>query len=98
MHDVPELPEPGQLFRHADGGVYRFITTAKHAEDGTQMMVYHHIWPFEPDTWVRAADEWPTRFTPMSQSELVEVTAGDRTDAQAAVTQAKATRRAAGTR
>ena len=98
MHDIPEVPEPSQLFRHADGGVYRFITTAKHAEDGTQMMVYHHIWPFEPDTWVRAADEWPTRFTPMSQSELVEVTAGDRTDAQAAVTQAKATRRAAGTR
>ena len=48
MHDIPEVPEPGQLFRHADGGVYRFVTTAKHAEDGTQMMVYHHIWPFEP--------------------------------------------------
>jgi len=39
MHDLPEIPEPGQLFRHADGGVYRFVTTAKHAEDGTQMMV-----------------------------------------------------------
>jgi hypothetical protein len=97
MHDVPELPEPGQLFRHADGGVYRFVTMAKHAEDGTQMMVYHHVWPFEPDTWVRAANEWPTRFIPMSQSELVEVVAGDRTDAQAAVTLAKATRRATGT-
>ena len=59
------------------------------------MMVYHHVWPFEPDTWVLAADEWPSRFKPMSQSELVEALAGDRTDAQAAVTQAKATRRAA---
>ena len=47
--------------------------------------------------WVRAADEWPSRFTTMSQSELVEVVAGDRTDAQAAVTQVKATRRAAWT-
>jgi len=94
MHDVPERPEPGQLFRHVDGGVYRFVTMAKHAEDGTQMMVYHHVWPFEPPTWMRSADEWSYRFPPMSQSELVESFAGDRTDAQAAVTQAKATRRA----
>jgi len=76
----------------------RFVTMAKHAEDGTQMMVYHHVWPFEPDTWVRAADEWSGRFTPMSQSELVDVVAGDRTDAQAAVTQSKATRQVAGSR
>lgn len=94
MHDIPELPEPGQLFRHTDGGVYRFVSAARHAEDGTQMMVYHHVWPFEPDTWVRAADEWPSQFRPMSQAELDEVLAGDRTDAQAAVTQAKANRRA----
>jgi len=95
MHDIPEPPVPGQLFRHTDGGVYRFLTTARHAEDGTQMMVYHHVWPFEPDTWVRAADEWPTRFTPLSAEELEAIVAGDRTDAQAAVTQAKASRRLA---
>jgi hypothetical protein len=93
MHDIPPIPVPGQLFRHTDGGVYRFVTTARHADDGTQVMVYHHVWPFEPDTWVRAADEWPSRFTPISQAELEKLLAGDRTDAQAAVTQAKATRR-----
>jgi hypothetical protein len=55
MHDDRELPESGKLLRHSDGGIYRFLTTAKHAEDGTQMMDHHRFWPFEPDTWPRAA-------------------------------------------
>lgn len=97
----PELVPSGewqsnQLCRHQDGGIYRFLFTSKHTDDLSELVNYEHVWPFEPGAkWSRPVTEWSSRFTPISVSELVEAQKTDRATAQAAIAQAKATRRAA---
>lgn len=83
--------------RHTDGGYYRVVTMARHTDDQTPLVVYQHLWPFEPvgEPWARPAHEWPSRFVPVSEDELQAAMCGDRQAAHAAVTAAKAARRAA---
>ncbi|SMC19542.1 Protein of unknown function [Andreprevotia lacus DSM 23236] len=82
-------------FRHVDGGYYRWIADARHSEDLSPVVVYEHLWPFERGIWVRPAGEWAGRFSPVGVDEVVAALRGDRAQAQAAVTTAKALRRAA---
>ncbi|WP_159674945.1 DUF1653 domain-containing protein [Andreprevotia sp. IGB-42] len=84
----------GQHFRHMDGGFYRFIAEARHSEDLSPMIVYQHLWPFDPGVWVRPAGEWAGRFTPVEENVVIRGMQGDRTAAQAAVEIARNTRRA----
>jgi hypothetical protein len=87
---------PGQLFRHTDGGIYRFLSCARHAEDQAPLVIYEHVWPFDPGaTWARPAREWPSRFTPITARELGLAMREDQEVAQQAVINAKAARRAA---
>lgn len=87
--------EPGQLFRHQDGGYYQLVTCARHTNDLHPVVVYAHVWPFEPSTWVRPIQEWESRFTRCTSAELSDAMLSDRAVAQAKITAAKAARRAA---
>lgn len=91
-----QQPTSGQLFRHVDGGIYRFVLEAKDTRDLTPLMVYQHEWPFEASAWARPKDEWvPTRFSPIEETDLVQARQEDRATAQARIGAAKAARRAA---
>ncbi|WP_137939369.1 DUF1653 domain-containing protein [Chitinivorax sp. B] len=83
------------FYRHIDGGLYRFITHARHADDAGEVIVYEHLWPFEPGIWVRKADEFMSRFTPIQEADVNIAMQGDRQQAQQAVNIAKTARRAA---
>jgi hypothetical protein len=86
---------PGQLVRHQDGGIYRYHSSARHTDDQSELVVYEHVWPFATgQVWTRPAHEWPSRFTPISNDDLREAQQQPRAAAQAAITKAKATRRA----
>jgi hypothetical protein len=82
-------------FRHTDGGIYCLECFAKDTRDASDVAIYRHVWPFESQTWVRPATEWLGRFKHISEAEVREALRGDRAAAQAAVTEAKAKRRAA---
>jgi hypothetical protein len=86
---------PGQLVRHQDGGIYRYHSTAHHTEDQGELVSYEHVWPFATgQVWARPAQEWPSRFTPITNNDLREAQQQPRAEAQAAITNAKAARRA----
>lgn len=70
MNQEPFIP--GTLYRHRHGGIYTALFKAKHSDDASDVVVYEHVWPFEPNTrWVRPASEWtPDRFAPIDESDL----------------------------
>ncbi len=41
--------------RHYKGGLYKWITEAKHSETGELMVLYEHVWPHPQSLWVRPA-------------------------------------------
>lgn len=89
--------QPGQMYRHQDGGIYQFDSISKSTVDLTELVNYTHVWPFEQGAkWSRPAHEWPSRFTPITAADLAEARKIERAVAQAAITNAKAARRAAG--
>lgn len=87
-------PLAGQLFRHVDGGLYRFTGTARDSRDTAPLYLYEHLWPFEAQSWARPAHEWASRFEPISHEDVATALQGDRRTAQMLVQQAKAVRRA----
>lgn len=88
------LPEDGQYFRHAYGGLYRKKGTARYSEDGQTLVVYEHLWPFERGDWARPETQWAGRFTPVALSEVRTAMKGDRLADQASVAEAKRQKRA----
>jgi len=84
-----------QYFRHLDGGVYRFVAHARSADNEDEVVVYEHLWPFDQSLWVRNRAEFQTRFTTIDEFTARLEMKRDRVQAQAAVTTAKAARRAA---
>jgi len=90
-----EFLQPGQLVRHQDGGIYRFHSRARHTDDQAELVIYEHVWPFTTgQVWARPATEWPSRFTPITNEDLRIAQQQPRAQAQAAITTAKANRRA----
>ncbi len=85
----------GQLFRHIDGGFYRFVTVAFPTNGTPRQVVYTHVWPFEAVTFVRPLDGWPYRFIPATDGELHQAQAFNRDVAQAMVHLARTLRQAA---
>lgn len=98
MDAIANAPKQGQLVRHIDGGIYRFVGLSQHTDDQSLMYNYHHIWPFEQSVipWARPSDQWGSRFVPITEQDLEEAMRQDRAQAQQAVLEAKAARRAAG--
>lgn len=82
-----------RYYRHVDGGLYRSISLARHADDGSVVMVYEHLWPFEPGVWVRGKDEFEQRFIETSEAACIAAMQEDREQARQAVQKAKASRR-----
>lgn len=78
-----------------DGGLYRFDRIARSADTGKEVVVYEHRWPFDPSFWARDKEEFEARFTLITEMEYLTISASMlRADGQAAVTAAKAARRA----
>lgn len=84
-----------RFYRHLDGGYYRFVSDAMSADTDSPVIIYEHLWPFEPGLWVRARADFLARFSPVEAAEVDAAFAGERSAAQAAVNAAKARRRAA---
>jgi hypothetical protein len=42
--------------RHYKGGLYRFVSEARHSETLETMVVYEHLWPHTQALWVRPAE------------------------------------------
>lgn len=89
------ISRPSEFYRHIYGGFYRYITEAYHSDDGSEMVVYEHVWPFGASVRVRPKHEFFTRFTPVDQHEVDQAMQGDQQAAQQAVDAAKASRRSA---
>lgn len=87
--------QDGRYFRHIDGGLYQLLYRARHADDGTPVMVYLHLWPYEQGVWVRRADEFAQRFEEISELEYARLSAVDRRLGQQAVATAQQNRRQA---
>ncbi|MBC8742967.1 hypothetical protein F6X40_41685 [Paraburkholderia sp. UCT31] len=81
-------------FQHEDGGIYRFFTLAPQTEGAGEHAVYEHVWPFAVKPAVRPTSLWSLRFRAISDIEANSAMAGNREEAQAAVTAAKAARKA----
>jgi len=73
MTEEEALAEPGLLFRHFKGGIYRYCAIAKSADDDQQLLViYEHLYPHERQLWIRRLEEFfgykdgAPRFAPIS--------------------------------
>jgi len=82
-----------QYFRHIDGGLYRFVAYARSADYAGDVVVYEHLWPFEPGLWVRKRSEFDARFSAIDEITVRRATKLDRAKAQEQVNAAKALRR-----
>lgn len=91
-----QKPSAGEMYRHQDGGIYRFLMVAASSVDQSELYIYEHVWPFEAGkVWARPATEWASRFTLIQHIELVnDQMLVDRAAAQEAVIEAKRLRRA----
>jgi hypothetical protein len=88
--------EKGQYFRHVDGGYYQFDKSIYFADDQNELVVYRHVWPFEPSDWGRKAHEFLAKFKPISEVEFLKVSSQSeeqRLALQAEITQSKQKRR-----
>lgn len=88
---------PGNVYRHTDGGYYRYLALSRDTEDQAPRVIYQHIWPFEESIWGRPASEWASRFTliPLNDPELDMAMRGNRVAYQNTVRANKAARREA---
>jgi hypothetical protein len=90
----------GNFYRHVDGGCYQVLSRGKETETGVEMVAYVHRFPFEPAWSFRTAQNFDEmadsarRFTPITTAEADAMMSADRATAQAAVTAARAARRA----
>lgn len=87
--------QPGAVYRHTDGGLYRFHLVARHTDNQAPLVVYEHIWPFEAgQVWARPAHEWASRFKVLTPVQVEQEMAQDRQVAQQRITAAKQARKA----
>lgn len=75
-------------YRHKYGGLYLFVGL-NFEDKGAPTARYRHVWPFEEQDYERPLSEFRERFVSIPEHEVVQARAGDRTQAQALVVQAK---------
>ena len=69
--EAEALNQPGELFRHKKGGIYRLleITSLRnsdfkwkgnrpHIQRGQTLATYEHLWPHQVETYQRPYDEF----------------------------------------
>lgn len=80
--------------QHRDGGLYRVKAHGKSTVDGSEVVIYEHIYPFEQSIWVRPMAEWTVdRFKPVSLDERYKIEGIARATLQAQITEAKRARK-----
>lgn len=89
---VPGAPQPG-YYRHTDGGLYQVVGMGRDSRDGSDVVLYDHVWPFEGGRWTRPLPEWASRFTPVTAEEVAADQRGDRAARQATISAARAARK-----
>ncbi|MEY2953296.1 MAG: hypothetical protein RLZZ401_1383 [Pseudomonadota bacterium] len=90
---IAPQPAPG-YYSHTDGGIYEVINMARDSRDGSPVVIYNHVWPFEAGTWVRPLTEWASRFTPVTADKVALAKHEDRALLQATITAERAKRKA----
>lgn len=88
----------GQLFQHVDGGFYEFEKSVWFADDGDELVIYTHIWPFPVMESARRADEFLAKFTPITEDDLAKAQETAREKFQLKIREHKAKRRSNETR
>ena len=84
----------GQLFQHIDGGFYKFEKSVWFADDGDELVIYAHIWPFPVMESARRADEFLAKFTPITQEDWNKAQETSREEYQLKIRAHKAERKA----
>jgi hypothetical protein len=89
--------ESSPYYMHRDGGLYRYEGTSTSTVDGSEWVLYKHIWPFEPRRYHRPKHEWTgNRFRQVPLREchrLMHYTDETREEAQARIAAARAKRK-----
>ena len=84
-------------FQHQDGGIYRYEGTAVSSVDGSEWVIYKHIWPFEPKRYIRPIAEWDSpRFRRLSIREchqIMHYAEEDKFEARTRIAAARAARK-----
>ena len=69
---VSDKFKKGQIFQHIDGGFYQFEKSVLFADDGDELVIYAHIWPFPRIESARRAKEFLAKFKPIMPEELAK--------------------------
>jgi hypothetical protein len=89
-------PTEQQYYKHVDGGLYFVSMIGKSTVDQSEHVIYIHIYPFELAPWIRPLEEWTTeRFQLIDHVEASIMLKQDREAMKVAISQNKASRRAA---
>lgn len=87
-------PVISAFYKHTDGGYYFVSELGRDSKDGTAVVIYKHVWPFEEETWTRPLDQWASRFSLISREQLEAIMrVNSREEAQAIITTAKTHRK-----
>lgn len=89
---VPGAPALG-YYRHTDGGLYQIVGMVRDSRDGSDAVLYEHVWPFEAGRWTRPLPEWASRFTRVRAEDVAETQRGDRAADQARISAARRARK-----
>jgi hypothetical protein len=80
-------------YRHTDGGTYQVVGMGRDSRDGSDVVLYDHVWPFELGRWTRPLPEWASRFTRITAEEVARVQQGDRAADQARISASRRARK-----
>lgn len=83
-----------QIYQHRHGGLYIVDSVATHVDTKERLVIYTHLYPFEPQTWARPINEWTEeRFRPITGSEYSKLTKKDRLEFQIEIGKSRAEKR-----
>jgi hypothetical protein len=87
--------EQDHYYRHKDGGIYFALDRALSTVDRSEVVVYRHVFPFEPQVWVRPLAEWTAdRFTKILKYDAIDtMMKGDREALKAEITAKRTARK-----
>jgi hypothetical protein len=86
----------GEFYQHKDGGFYEVCFLGTNTVDGSEVVIYQHMYPFASGAkFVRPKTEWtPDRFRKVSPADyFAALMSGDREKHQAEITAAKRKRK-----
>lgn len=77
-------------YQHRHGGIYFVTDVATHTGTKERLVIYDHVYPFEPATWARPIEEFTEeRFTLLTGEQVVTLLNRDRELFKSEITAAK---------